>query len=334
MDDSSKKKAKTNTTPKSCVDVKCNCNTMWSLAQQFSMKRLCVESGEHKGDLIEDYAVRARRIAATYARFYLELEEGGDDKHKGRYYWMALGAFASKTVACALDSFQIRMMTLATATVHEGLGKGNFWLFCDISGWHWYHNNYPSSFYECMPRRNANSYSAGVKRQMDELPWKTKSLATIKHFRPSSEITNAFNLVVEIENSTDQTERERLQLAHLMAIANHEQGVILQPLIYDDPAFAQWVQRQRAPYAHWASPPLELVFTHECSAKYIDVKSVAPANIELENFVSRMNWIGAAANKFHSLMTKRNDFMESALGVMANWVNLPDTARFEQGNAI
>ena len=28
-----------------------------------------------------------------------------------RYYWMALGAFASKTVACAIDSLQIKMMT-------------------------------------------------------------------------------------------------------------------------------------------------------------------------------------------------------------------------------
>jgi hypothetical protein len=23
--------------------------------------------------------------------------------------------------------------------VTDGLGKGNFWLFCDISGWHWYY---------------------------------------------------------------------------------------------------------------------------------------------------------------------------------------------------
>jgi hypothetical protein len=30
----------TNTKPNSCVDVQCDCNTMWSLAQQFSYLRL------------------------------------------------------------------------------------------------------------------------------------------------------------------------------------------------------------------------------------------------------------------------------------------------------
>jgi hypothetical protein len=59
---------------------------MWSLAQQFSTKRLCTQTGEHKGKLVRHYAVRARRIAATYARFYLETEEGGNPEFKGRYY--------------------------------------------------------------------------------------------------------------------------------------------------------------------------------------------------------------------------------------------------------
>lgn len=34
MADACNKEAMTNTTPKSCVDVNCDCNTMWSLAQQ------------------------------------------------------------------------------------------------------------------------------------------------------------------------------------------------------------------------------------------------------------------------------------------------------------
>ncbi|WP_111640711.1 DUF2515 family protein [Marinimicrobium alkaliphilum] len=50
---------------------------------------------------------RARRIAATYARFYLETEDGGDPSKLGRCYWMALGTFASKTVACLLDTWQL-----------------------------------------------------------------------------------------------------------------------------------------------------------------------------------------------------------------------------------
>lgn len=334
MADASKKEAMTNTTPKSCVEVNCDCNTMWSLAQQFSYKRLCVQTGEHEGELVEDYAVRARRIAATYARFYLEMEDGGDVDKLGRYYWMALGAFASKTVACAIDSLQIKMMTPVVSTVHEGLGKGNFWLFCDISGWHWYHSNHGASFDRCLHQRNANTYTVAVKRQMEFLPWKKKALPVIKYFSPSKEITEGFELVAEFENTRGETTRQDIQLQHLLAIANHEQGVILQPLIYDDPEFAKWVQRQRAWYAHWASPALELVFTHECGTKHLEVKSVAPDEIELENFLSRMAWIQDAAKQFHGLMIKRRDFMESALKVMAGWAEIPDVKVGEHGNAI
>jgi hypothetical protein len=334
MADASKKEAMTNTTPKSCVEVNCDCNTMWSLAQQFSTTRLSVKTGENEGELIEDYAVRARRIAATYARFYLELEDGCDEKKLGRYYWMALGAFASKTVACAFDSLQIKMMTPISHTVHEGLGKGNFWLFCDISGWHWYHSNYPSSFFTCIHQRHANNYTIAVKRQMEFLPWKKKSLPIIKYFSPSKEIKDGFALVTEIEKSTDLETIQDLQLEHLLTIANHEQGVILQPLIYDDIAFATWVQRQRAWYAHWASPALELVFTHECSTKHLNVKSVAPNDIELERFLSRMAWIKSAASQFHGLMIMRKGFMHSALGIMAGWVDLSDTVIPQSGAPI
>lgn len=334
MADASKKDGTTNTTPKSCVEVNCDCNTMWSLAQQFSYKRLCVRTGEHEGELVEDYAVRARRIAATYARFYLELEEGGDIAKLGRYYWMALGAFASKTVACALDSLQIRMMTLATTTVFEGLGKGNFWLFSDISGWHWYHSNHRTSFDTCIHQRNANNYTTAVKHQMESLPWKKKALPIIRFFAPSMEIQRGFELVKRYEKTTDLPTKQKIQYDHLLAIADHEQGVILQPLIYDDPAFADWVIRQRAWYAHWASPALELVFSHECSTEKLDWKSVAPSATRLERFASRMEWIASAAKKFHLLMLKQNEYMHAQLTQMANWVDLPDLSRVPQGNAL
>ncbi|WP_157451420.1 DUF2515 family protein [Caldimonas taiwanensis] len=53
--------------------------------------------------------MRARRLAAIYARFYPELEDGGKPQWKGRFYWMALGAFASKTVACSLEMVRVNM---------------------------------------------------------------------------------------------------------------------------------------------------------------------------------------------------------------------------------
>lgn len=316
--------AQTNTTPKSCVDVNCNCDTMWSFAQQFSTVRLCTHSGEHKGKLVRDYSVRARRIAGTYARFYLETEDGGNFEKKGRYYWMALGAFASKTVACTFDAWQVKGMTPFDDTVWEGLGKGNFWLFCDISGWHWYRSMYPKSFDQCLAKRNAENYVGPVKTQLKQLPWMEEALPTIKNFSVSKEIIAGFKKVDEYEKATNK-ERPAIQLAHLIEIAKHEQGVILQPLIYEDKSFAARVGLQRAWYANWASPPIELVFTHACSTEGAKLKSVAPEGTKLESFDSRMKWILNAANEFHFLMQHQALAMEKELEIMAGWKDMADS---------
>lgn len=328
MADASTREATTNTIPKSCVDVNCDCNTMWSLAQQFSSKRLCVQFGEHKGKLLDHYAVRARRIAATYARFYLEREEGGDPTKIGRYYWMALGAFASKTVACTFEAWQVRAMAIGIDTVWEGLGKGNLWLFCDISGWHWYHNMHPDSFKKCMLERNSNKYAKAVKAQLASLPWNEQALPIMKYFAPSEAIKNGFEKVTQYEAGGDGETLAEIQFSHLLSIADHEQGVILQPLIYADPKFAEWVKRQRAPVVRWVSPQLELVFTHQCSHSSDEVKSVAPEDTKLEELTSRMDWINSAAHKFHGLMRAKESFMLSALANIANWVDMADRKKW------
>ena len=317
--------AMTNTTPNSCVEVKCDCNTMWSMAQQFSTVRLCTLTGEYKCEMITNYAVRARRIAATYARFYLEQEDGGDIAKKGRFYWMALAAFASKTVACTFEAWQVRTMSATVSkSIKEALGKGNLWLFCDVSGWHWYYSNYPGSFDMCLDSRNADNYVTPVKMQMNHLPWKSQALPVIKNMVVSGEIKKGFALVKRIEIATDITSRQKHQLDHLLTIADHEQGVILQPLIYDNPEFASWIQLQRNPWVKWASPNLELVFTHACSTDKAHLKSVAPEGTKLEKLDSRMKWITAAANKFHKLMQRSPALMENELRTIAGWVSMPD----------
>lgn len=50
------------------------------------------------------YEARARRIASVYANIYLEKEKHGNKDLVGRYYWMGLGAFVSKTVAAILNT--------------------------------------------------------------------------------------------------------------------------------------------------------------------------------------------------------------------------------------
>lgn len=314
----------TNPNPKSCVTVKCDCATMWSLAQQFSVVRLSTVTGDMKAQLVKNYAVRARRIAATYARFYLEQEDGGKPDKKGRFYWMALGAFASKTVACTFEAWQVKGLGMVSSTTKEGLGKGNFWLFCDISGWHWYYSNYPRSFDTCMSSRNSDQYVDAVKKQVKQLPWNADALPKIKNLAMSAYIKAGFDKVRMIENTTDPRKRPPLQLKHLLDIANHEQGVILQPLIYDDPEFAKWIKLQRNPWVEWASPNLELVFSHSCSTDKAELKSVAPEDTKLEDLKSRMNWIISAANKFHGLMLKYPAYMEGELRIMTGWVAMGD----------
>lgn len=107
-------------------------------------------------------------------------------------------------------------------------------------------------------------------------------------------------------------------MEHLLAIADHEQGVILQPLMYDDPKFAVWVQRQRG-WLSWFSPILQLVFTHACETDNPNLKSVAPEKTILENLKSRMYWITKAAERFHGLMQDQTELMENELKIMASW---------------
>ncbi|MET3133010.1 hypothetical protein AAKU55_003292 [Oxalobacteraceae bacterium GrIS 1.11] len=317
-------KATTNTKRNSCVDVKCDCNTMWSLAQQFSTVRLCDNTGPLKGKFIIDSSTRARRIAATYARFYLELEDGGDLDKKGRFYWMALGAFASKTVACTFEAIQVRAMNVLSKNVWRGLGRGNLWLFCDISGWHWYYSNHRDSFDSCLDSRNTDNYVDAVKKQMEQLPWKDKSLPIIKNLAVSKEIKEGFALVKKFEAETQEKKRPPIQLAHLLAIANHEQGVILQPLIYDDHDFSKWISVQRSIFVNWATPTVQLVFTNACDTDKPELKSLAPEGTVLEDFKSRMTWIADAAATFHNLMQRSHDFMEGELRTIASWVDLPE----------
>lgn len=322
-----KANATTNTQEDSVCTLQAGCDTMWSLAQQFAYRRLSTrEQGvvfPAKRSIYSNYAHRARIIAATYARFYLELEENGNPKKKGRYYWMALGAFASKTVACTLDLNRVDIGKMAPdftglGYVRDGLGKGNFWLFQDIAPTHWYHNYSPGTFDQCLDTRGENGCHQQVIDNMKRLPWADTALPTLKYLPISGFIKSAFATVKSIEKTTGKRERAEYQLSHLMDIAQHEQGVILQPLMYDDPEFAKWVQYQRG-WMSWLSPELELVLTHACETKDPKLKSVAPEETVLENFESRMSWIKQAAKQFHNLMQTKNEFMEKELRTMAGW---------------
>jgi len=315
------------------------CDLLWSQAQQFAYLRLSDKTGDNEYELIGLYAARARRIAATYARFYLETEDGGDTDKLGRYYWAALAAFASKTVSCILDSFQVKSSyrighisggATDMKAIANGLGQGNLWLFNDIGPAHWLYSHYPHHFFSgmaCLGKRDANQLKGRVKEKLNGLPWAAKSLPKINHFASTSDIFKGFAHVLDIEKALERGKRKKrseLQLDHLLAIADHEQRRILQPMIYDDPVFSKWLGRERQWWMRLAAPTYQLIFTHQCSERDPQLKSVAPDDMKVENEKSRMDWIEDAARMFHKLMDTKEAHMLSELRIMATWVDSPD----------
>ncbi|MCF6260965.1 MAG: hypothetical protein L3J98_12545 [Gammaproteobacteria bacterium] len=178
-----------------------------------------------------------------------------------------------------------------------------------------------------MHERDANQLEKRVKEIMEDLPWAGQSLPRIKHFKPSPRMIEGFETVLKIERTDDPTLRPKYQLEHLLAIADHEQREILQPLIYNDPVFSKWLRRERQWWIRWAAPTYQLVFTHACRECNPQLKSVAPGDMKVEDEENRMKWIEKAAKKFHKLMGTKEAHMLNELRTMASWVNSPD-ARF------
>jgi len=177
----------------------------------------------------------------------------------------------------------------------------------------------------CLGKRDANQLEEQVKETLNDLPWTAKSLPKINHFASTPDIFTGFSHVLDIEalEEGDEKERLELQLKHLLAIADHEQRRILQPIIYNDPVFSKWLIRERK-YWRWAAPTYQLVFTHLCSESNPALKSVAPNEMKVENEKNRMKWIEKAANKFHELMNDQEAHMLNELKIIATWVDSPD----------
>ena len=330
-------KVKVDKPDRTLVTLRCGCDFIWSQAHEFAYLRLADKTGDNQYQFVNLFAARARRIAATYARFYLETEAGGDPAKRGRHYWMALGAFASKTVACLLDSFQVqgsyfvgKVMSVDLEDIAVGLGKGNLWLFMDIAASHWLYNHYPDHFaagegMACHEKRDSGELETGVRMALDQLPWSSEAQEKLNGFKPSKHIIEGFRLTKEIEQSLDDEQSlPNLQLQNLLAIAKHEQGEVLQPLLYDDPDFHYWTQFERHPLVRWAAPKYQIVFAHTCETDNDTLKSEAPDDMVVEDYQSRMRWIEQAAGHFHWLMLNQNTHMMQELQTIAGWVDSPD----------
>lgn len=320
----SKVKISTNTTLNSCLPTTCTCEELWSVSQQFCLKRLSEEVSANSYNFVDSYSVRARRIAGTYARFYLETEENGDPSKKGRFYWMALGAFASKTVACTLEHWTLTSTKHGiVVTASDWFGQGNFWLFQDITGWHHYYSKFGSEvFFNCMDKRNTNALVPEIKSAIDKADWAADSLSKINNLQSNDFIKRGFNEVKKFENARLKKDKLKAQYQNVLIIAAHEQGEILQPLIYED-----WRNRREIDSMglfSWFAPDVALFFTSDCSTETEKYISRAPESTVVYDYESRMDWIRKAAEKFHKLMQQEESYMLTQLQTMAGWYNKAD----------
>lgn len=319
----------TNTTSDSVQDIALSCAELWSIGQQEAIRRLsiqrsCLFTRVPRQHLVGDFSARAARIAATYARFYLETEQGCNPDYKGRFYWMGLAAFASKQVKCALDfipdSLWFPLAKAATHVSKDSLGKGNFWLFQDIFVWHWFYAQYPEQFDECAPQRDTSTYVEIVKSNMASLPWAEETLTVLNNLRLTKDITKAFQYTRSFERSSDYEERRALQLQSLMMIANHEQITILQPLIYNKWVFNKSLDIQAALEDLPLIPKRVAAFTTTCDIEN-EQRRVQMKDGNLYETADRMKFITAIAEKYHILMHEDVEYMEGTIRTISSWSN-------------
>jgi hypothetical protein len=373
----------TNPEPNTCVDAHCNCDIIWSLAQQFAMRQLVTRTPAH-GEVLDyregnthvseeafskkepptfvsDRELRARRIAATYARVFLEDFHLGDKSKIGRFYWLGLGAFASKQVAATLNRWQVQ--AAHWSDLRAGLGLGNLWLFNDVLPWFYGYAAGADTFDKCANSRDSRHFvdqvATNFTRQLDhdtsiaKVPYEVDGVtgakkAKLGYLKCTEIVKDGFKAVKDWETGSIQ-KRHDAALNHLLLIAQHEQGEVLQGLIYDNPDFQKWLDRQRAalatsddtaindsmnamkygladdsslamiPFVRALVPGLHLVLTSQYKTNDIRYRSNAPDRMVLQNYRKRMDWIQKAADKYDDLMQTEKEFMLGELRAIQNF---------------
>lgn len=294
----------TNTTDNSCKTAHCDCLTFWEIQQQEAMMRVSnlKDKGKNLYKLEPGYEARARLIASVYANIYLEKEKYGNKNLIGRYYWMGLGAFASKTVAAifkhGLTAWGYKWIPIISPFVLSPMvrdpvhsfAKGNLWLFMDIAPWHYAWSMSSASFDQCKTKRSVSKFTH-IKEEVLNVPW-SSCLPIIKNLQSTPEIKKAFGLLPKIEAVFKRKGKTRKQnfadskdnlFKHLLAIAVQEQRNILQELVWKE-----WkVQAQATVQSFTGLPDSTLVLSSDYlvdSVKPIrKSKSMLPSSYNIKN---------------------------------------------------
>lgn len=377
----------TNDTPNTQVDLKCDWPAFWTLAQQYALSQIvthapvCQDKPDYRNGspgipndtpgksaprFVSNYAVRARRIAAAYAAAFLEDFPPGKKELVGRFYWLGLGAFAAKQVAVTLEAPLLRNSKSVLPT-YNLLGQGNLWLFNDILPWFYGYACDPASFEEAAGKRHSgrflDPFAKGFRRQVDyddviaktpmQRDGKTGEIVNGErgYLQSTPLVLKGFDFVKQWE-AAELADKPDLAMNHLLNIAYHEQGEVLQGLIYDRIIFSAGLDVQSlilrkkptdniivatvlglggitayelSRLAHAYIPGLELVLTADNKTEDFDYKSTPEDDITLQNYGERMKWIIKAAAKYDGLMRYRKEKMYSYIREISVFADIPDT---------
>ena len=318
----------TNTVKNSCATKTMPCSYTWSIAQYQCFEKLTTSLDKKSSTIhlkvVQDGEARARRIAAVYAKFYLEHSDvNGNAQFKGRHFWMGLGAFASKTVADALGHWSSAADGGVLGVV-SNFKLGNFWLYQDIAGWHFEYNQCSTNFSTCINQRNTNNYIPEVKTMVYDSYGAYDVLPKIRNLGASQYIKPAFDATKEFERlgSTKKEERKEAQRMNLMQLANHEQREVLQKIIYQKTNFRAGLGFAEFFRGNLSIPEIQMVYTSEADTDDLDLKNVAPDDIKLADITKRMDWIEDVAEQFIELINgDKKDIVEREIVKIAGWIN-------------
>lgn len=347
----------TNTVKNSCANKTMPCSYMWSIAQYQCFEKLTTRSDKRSPTIhlsvVQDGEARARRIAAVYAKFYLEHSDvngSANKNYKGRHFWMGLGAFASKTVADALGDWSSAADQGLFGVVYN-FKLGNFWLFQDIAGWHFEYNQCSTNFSTCINQRNTDNYIPEVRTMVYDSHGAYRVLPQIRNLGASQYIKPAFNATKVFENTPSDriNKRKEQQRINLMQLANHEQREVLQKIIYQKATFKAGLAIAEAargktltkgqliklaPLAAKPSllllpsnfkisiPEIQMVYTSEADTNDPELKNIAPEDIKVANITKRMSWIESVAEQYIRLMNgAKKGIVEKEMVKIAGWIN-------------
>ena len=267
------------------------------------------------------YATRAKRIARAYACMFLEDFEHGNPTLLGRFYWAGLAAFASKQVAFTAERF---LVSAYAPNVLRMLGKGNLWLYNDAWPWHYAWALCPGSVQMCLEKREAPNLDPVVLENLREqdwahevlpqLPWNIdEKTGTVGAAIGQLKVAPIMREVIqEWKRSATEAQPNKAgqgSLKELLAMARHEQGEILQGLIYGDAHFVQELEQTRSSLERWPNLrtltmfKLQLSFSAQEYVESPEWRSDAPFGIRLQDYKERMDWIKDTAQQYDRLMS-------------------------------